>query len=180
MKLKSENLLKVINNFKKMTPFVEKGKFDINEPHVSSKRDGHQCGTVHCVAGWYLLAREWDGKSFFLKLVNRICGLRSNKDISYEFGILAIYEDLKLGPNLKDDDDHYAEIEIHDAMEPYWWDKFKVDDMFYSWRGYLDEEAEDIEDVEEFTWELVIERWEEAYNNLKKEETYEIEKQESS
>ena len=162
MQLKSENLLTVVNNLKKITPFVEKGEFNIDEPHVSSKKDGHQCGTVHCMAGWYLLAKEWDGKSFFLKP-----RFVSDSEVGFEFGILAICEDLKLGQNLKDD--NYAEIKIHDAIEPYWWDKFKVDNMFYSWRGYLDEE---VEDVEEFTWELVIQRWEEAYNKLKKEEVF--------
>ena len=27
----------------------------------------HECGTVHCVAGWYLLAKRWNGKDRFLK-----------------------------------------------------------------------------------------------------------------
>ena len=35
-------------------------------PHPASTLKNHQCGTVHCHAGWFLLGLLWDGTSPFL------------------------------------------------------------------------------------------------------------------
>lgn len=50
---KSEDVLKVIENFKLIPERkrMEKDSLDMMEPDVTSY--GHACGTVHCHAGWY-------------------------------------------------------------------------------------------------------------------------------
>ena len=35
---------------------LKEGAFDIAENRVYSKKSGYECGTVHCVAGWYVVA----------------------------------------------------------------------------------------------------------------------------
>ena len=35
---------------------TKKGAFDIDESRVYSKEHNYECGTVHCVAGWYVVA----------------------------------------------------------------------------------------------------------------------------
>lgn len=52
--MKSENILKVIENFKKVLPMAKL------ERHLkmseSSVNYNHTCGTIHCHAGWYAVA----------------------------------------------------------------------------------------------------------------------------
>ena len=64
----------VIKNFERVLPYAESpDSLDMGEHRVSlrshEKTDVpiiHKCGTVHCHAGWYLLAKIWDLKSDFI------------------------------------------------------------------------------------------------------------------
>lgn len=52
--IRSENILKVINNFKKVLPMATvKNHLDMMECEVNN---GHTCGTIHCHGGWYAIA----------------------------------------------------------------------------------------------------------------------------
>ena len=47
----------VIDNFKKVLPFTEKDpKKHLNMLEACVKNSSHECGTVHCVGGWYAVA----------------------------------------------------------------------------------------------------------------------------
>lgn len=53
--MKSDDILKVIENFKKVLPMAtKKGHLNMSEMRV--KGDDYQCGTVHCHGGWYTVA----------------------------------------------------------------------------------------------------------------------------
>lgn len=53
--MKSKNVLKVINNFKKVLPLAtRKRHLDMEMWRVNMH--GHKCGTVHCHGGWYAVA----------------------------------------------------------------------------------------------------------------------------
>lgn len=56
--MKSENILKVIDTFKKVLPLAtRKNHLDMGETFIKQKDLGHKCGTVHCHAGWYGVAK---------------------------------------------------------------------------------------------------------------------------
>lgn len=50
--MESKNILRVINNFKKVLPAASLGSLNMNEVRVS----GNDCGTTHCHGGWYAVA----------------------------------------------------------------------------------------------------------------------------
>jgi hypothetical protein len=37
---------------------IKKGALDMNEANVYSKEHNYECGTVHCMAGWYAVANS--------------------------------------------------------------------------------------------------------------------------
>lgn len=53
--IQSKNILKVIDNFKKVLPMAKmEGHLNMAAPEVNCR--GHICGTVHCHGGWYAVA----------------------------------------------------------------------------------------------------------------------------
>ena len=64
----SEKIFRLVEAFERMLPHA-KGRRSLDMfqgwvSHDSGEYEGkHKCGTVHCHAGWYLLAKEWDGES---------------------------------------------------------------------------------------------------------------------
>ena len=153
MKLKSKNLLKVINNLKKIAPSVEKGELCMAERYVSSFARRHLCGSVHCIAGWYFLSKVWEKKTPYLN---------EGRDVTYGDGLALVAEDLFDKATIENS------IEIDYLMSPYWWKKIDSFSLFYQERAYLTD-SESLNDVK-LTWDRVVDRWEQAYNNLKKEE----------
>lgn len=57
--MKSENILKVIEVFKKVLPMAKSGGLDMMQTLVYANNpcDKHSCGTVHCAAGWYFIGK---------------------------------------------------------------------------------------------------------------------------
>jgi len=53
------------------------GGLDLMETNVSAPHHGHACGTIHCHAGWYAVAKEWDGVSTYL---------RERRSVTYSYG----------------------------------------------------------------------------------------------
>lgn len=49
---KSENILKVIEVFKKVLPMAKR-KRHLNMDEISVQNEDHACGTVHCHGGWF-------------------------------------------------------------------------------------------------------------------------------
>ena len=79
---------KLINNFEKILPFAKhEAALNMSTGKVSSKRLSHKCGTTHCHAGWYLLAKEWDLKSEYLN---------DGKQTGFAVGIGLMEKDLGL------------------------------------------------------------------------------------
>jgi hypothetical protein len=75
---------------------IKKGAFDMNVWRVYSKKNKHECGTIHCVAGWYAVAnlhRKEIKAGIKEGLVRREDGanLMAN-DLGFEYGyVLAIW-----------------------------------------------------------------------------------------
>ena len=83
--IRAKNIEKLINNFERVLPFAQhETALDMDVGSVSNRRRRHQCGTIHCHAGWYLLAKEWDLKSKYLK-----------RGKSFAFGVLQMENDLE-------------------------------------------------------------------------------------
>lgn len=88
IEIKSENVWKVIQNFERVLPYAKtKNKFNMGSPSVSCLiypgEYAHECGTVHCFAGWYFLAKEWNLEDKFLKT-----------DKNYTDGALLMHNDM--------------------------------------------------------------------------------------
>ena len=85
----SEKVRNLVKTFERILPYAEHdGALDMGTGGVSCRTNsffsGHKCGTVHCHAGWYLLAKMWDGKSNHLRGGNR----------SYLDGVALMMEDM--------------------------------------------------------------------------------------
>ncbi len=89
----SKKVRKLVKTFERMLPHaVSEASLDMCETKVShhhnltSDRNVlHKCGTVHCHAGWYLLAKMWDGKSDYMS---------EDRMHYYNEGIVLMVEDL--------------------------------------------------------------------------------------
>ena len=89
--IRAKNVKKLIDNFERVLPYAQyEYSLDMNETSVSSEYAGHHCGTSHCHAGWYLLAKKWDLKSRFLE---------SHR--SYQGGVVEMEKDLRCN-NIRD------------------------------------------------------------------------------
>ena len=70
----SDKIFRMIENFERVLPYATKpGSLDMGVGDVSlefrepwSLDRIHLCGTTHCHAGWYALAKRWDLRSKFL------------------------------------------------------------------------------------------------------------------
>lgn len=61
MQVKSENILTVVNNFKKLPSYtmldrVIRKRGVLNMDRSSVNQGGYKCGTTHCHGGWYAVA----------------------------------------------------------------------------------------------------------------------------
>lgn len=84
--IKSENILKVINNFKKVLPMAKRDRqLDMSQSDVNFA--GYPCGTIHCHAGWYAVA-SCDVLTKILTYVNGIEQMAKDLDIPYEIILL--------------------------------------------------------------------------------------------
>lgn len=83
----SGKIFKVVKKFERVLPFAEhENALNMQKGRVSDRNDGHQCGTIHCHAGWYLLAKKWDLKSHYLDDGSGI--------VSYLGGVVTMCRDL--------------------------------------------------------------------------------------
>ncbi len=58
----SEKVRKMVRTLEEMLPYAaDEDSLNMHEPAVCS--DHVECGTAHCVGGWYLLAKKWDGNT---------------------------------------------------------------------------------------------------------------------
>lgn len=57
--IKSENIIKVINNFKSVL-YMATSKDHLRMGVAFVNQGGHTCGTVHCHGGWYAIATLMD------------------------------------------------------------------------------------------------------------------------
>ena len=53
----SKQILTVINNFKKVLPLATR-EWHLNMSETRVNNCGHKCGTIHCHAGWYAIAKN--------------------------------------------------------------------------------------------------------------------------
>ena len=80
----SEKIFEFVEIFETILPYAEhENALNMNEPAISTVErlfvaQRHQCGTTHCHAGWFYLAKKWDRKSDYLK---------EDDDIDYREGI---------------------------------------------------------------------------------------------
>ena len=65
----SERVFKLVETFESILPYASKeDSLNMREAGISD-RDPQRvknCGTIHCHAGWYYLAKKWDRKSEFI------------------------------------------------------------------------------------------------------------------
>lgn len=63
----SDKIFKLVETFERVLPCAKhEGALNMSKCDVSDRSDNRQCGTTHCHAGWYALAKEWDLKSPYL------------------------------------------------------------------------------------------------------------------
>ena len=65
----SDKIFRMIKNFERVLPYANKSNsLDMSEADVSVPLNWtpHRCGTTHCHAGWYFLARRWDFASTYI------------------------------------------------------------------------------------------------------------------
>ena len=80
----SDKVFKLVKNFERVLPYAQHDRaLDMGEFRVSDAFSSHSCGTTHCHAGWYLLAKEWDLKSKAL-----------SRRTDYEDGVSMMAKDL--------------------------------------------------------------------------------------
>lgn len=128
----------LIKNFERILPHAKSDEhLDMKEWLVSSRFHGHQCGTTHCHAGWYLLAKEWDFKSDYLEEPDGT-GWR------YGSGELALAKDLgfKSAFDLTTWADRYPKIwgnregaRMFDSTSAFGVNIFSLKDIIDHWRG---------------------------------------------
>ena len=172
MKLQSKNVLTVLNKLKSIQPYVERGKLSMMQGYISSENGIkiHACGTVHCMAGWYWLADEanWNRKDRFIE---------EGEVVGYDRGKVALIEDLFGGEDMDEElrrqVDHCRDKDwigkssllVSGAVTPYWNPRY-VEDVRYLFLTkcpYCDK-------GEKLTWQHIIDRWEDVYDNVLKEE----------
>ena len=94
----SEKIKNVVKKFERILPLIDdQDAVDMTETKVSvpmsKRRRGHYCGTVHCHAGWYALACEWDGGSPHL-------GDDPDHVVDYRHGVRLLKRDLGAAPDV--------------------------------------------------------------------------------
>lgn len=93
--IKSENILKVINNFKKVLPLAtEENHLRMDTTTVCDI--GYKCGTIHCHAGWYAVER-YDWRLY-----------KKHDRVSFWHGIKLMCDDMGLFPEKTDYLSYYA------------------------------------------------------------------------
>lgn len=112
----SDKVFKLVKTFERVLPYAKhEGAVNMQTAKVSSRVYKHYCGTTHCHAGWYVLAKEWDLKSKILS---------SSKYTDYEDGVSMMAKDL--GFENEGDLKRWA---THDQEV---WGNWRGDCMFYS------------------------------------------------
>ena len=63
----SGKIREMIKRFETILPYaMDAGAVNMMSSMVSDKERKHKCGTIHCHAGWYVLACVWDRKADYL------------------------------------------------------------------------------------------------------------------
>ena len=58
----SKKIFKLVETFESILPYAQhRSSLNMGEEMISSRT--YECGTIHCHAGWYYLAKKWDRKA---------------------------------------------------------------------------------------------------------------------
>jgi len=137
---KSSDVLKVIENFRKVLPRATLlFNLDMRNPKVNND---YQCGTVHCHAGWYAVA---------------VCDL--SRPISFSAGVVQLVEDLGFSSVTELVSWAMVNVEI--------WGNTKGGLMFEYESAFYHEEKRPRGAL---TLQDIIDHWTEVYERLKAQE----------
>lgn len=140
---KSENILKVIRNFEKVLPMAKK-ETHLNMMETSVCNSYHKCGTIHCAAGWYAVAK------------NQI-----EQGTTYMDGIFLIEQDLGFEP--RDYSPGECQLEIWTIKNVELWGNRKGELLFscrgaYSHPTKRPQGAQSLQDI--------VDHWKEVYERV--------------
>ena len=147
---RSEDVQKVIDNFKSIRHLVTKNsQIDMGEVWVQ-KEFIHECGTVHCHAGWYAVAHAIKDPSI----------IENGKYVGYETGAKLMAEDLRIisCKHLLTWADVYPEI---------WGNKYGEDMFSDNWAFVCNTVDENGGGKEIEGMESIIQHWEGVRDRLK-------------
>ena len=149
----SNTIFKLVETFERVLPHAQhEGAVSMHQCVVSDHTDGHQCGTIHCHAGWYALAHSWDLKSHYLD--------DGSETVTYSKGMGNMRRDLGLGSR--------GSLEEWAQSNPEIWGNEYGDYMFASRRAFNYEGK--------LTLQKIVDHWGEVGMRLLLEELYQKEK----
>ncbi len=150
----SKKVRKLVKTFERVLPYARRKGASLNmDSAVVSRPVGsntpacqdHKCGTVHCHAGWYLLAKMWDGKAEYLP---------AGRHYYYDVGARMMAQDLGLlcGYALK----YWA------RDNPDLWGNDRGNEMFIGMRAF----SPDGMNVPESSLDAIVDHWRQVADAL--------------
>ena len=149
----SKKVFEFVEIFERILPYAQHdGALDMGEDCVSEtpEFDGrsHKCGTIHCHAGWFCLAKQWDGESEYLP----------GEYVYYQRGSDLIW--LHFGP--------YGIPGLMDKNPHIWGNRYGAD-MYRDKRAFISKERPDGAE----TLQDIVDHWGEVGIRLLIQELYE-------